>query len=167
MVKADIKRKTAIFPGRFQPLHNGHYHELKRLEDKYNLIVLIGSAQKQRTEDNPLSLAERKKALQACLPHVEMFGVKDVENDQQWVAEIETKVDFDLVVTGNTWTKRCFEPTGYKVKQPQFHQPQVFSGENIRQRIRQGKEWKELVPDCALEQLKRIDFSRIVINKKT
>jgi len=161
MKEAD-QRPTAIFPGRFQPLHKGHYHELERLQNNYDLRVLIGSAEKERTKKNPLSLSERKDILKACLPDVEPFGIRDVEHDGQWVAEIESKVDFDLVVTGNPWTQRCFEPTTYEIKRPQFYQPDTYSGHNIRQLIRQGEKWQHLVPGCALQKLKQFNFSQLV-----
>lgn len=164
-MKTKETEKTAIFPGRFQPFHKGHYQVIEKLRDEYNLVVLIGSAQKQRTEDNPLSLAERKEILQSCLPQIETYSVKDVENDRQWVAEIEKTVDFDLVVTGNPWTKQCFEPTDYPTKQPQFHQPETYSGHNIRQRIRQDKKWQHLVPNCALRQLEQFKFTKLVTDR--
>ena len=52
-----------VYIGRFQPFHNGHadairqIHSLMKKDDK--LVILVGSADQERTIMNPLSISER------------------------------------------------------------------------------------------------------------
>ena len=50
-----------VYIGRFQPFHNGHadairqIHSLMKKDDK--LVILVGSADQERTIMNPLSIS--------------------------------------------------------------------------------------------------------------
>ena len=56
------KYKIGVVLGRFQMLHKGHISlidEASKLSDK--VVVLVGSADKSNTIDNPFSFEERKE----------------------------------------------------------------------------------------------------------
>ena len=62
------KYKTAVFIGRFQPIHNAHIKTIKKgLEIADNLIIVVGSSNKPPTIKNPWNAEQRiyiiKKAI--------------------------------------------------------------------------------------------------------
>ena len=59
---------AAVFIGRFQPLHNVHVQIIKRaLDIADKVIIIIGSAKKPRTFENPFTEVERKEMIVATL----------------------------------------------------------------------------------------------------
>ena len=123
----------ALFVGRFQPFHEGHAHAIRAAQKKYGeVIVLVGSAQKHGTKNNPLTADERIALIRKEFPEIKIVAQDDVFNDERWVREIKEKAKFDVVVSSNGWVKRCFEKAGVKVEEPEMHKPEKFSGTKIR-----------------------------------
>ena len=144
--------KTALFVGRFQPLHIGHLKAIKWILKKYDKIfIVIGSSQESNTNKNPFALEERKKMMDNSLKsegiekkRYEMFGIPDVYDDNIWVESILKKVKFDVVFSNNPWTKRCFKSFDIPVKEhPIFDD---ISASKIRKMIKNNEDWQELVP---------------------
>ncbi len=143
----------ALFIGRFQPLHKGHLASIKNIASKADRVFLvIGSSQESGTRDNPFSFSERKEMLKKSLfglKNCYIYGMPDVFDNLLWAKTILkiTKVDPDktTVFTGNPWTKECFDEVGIKtLPHPSFLNK--LSSTQIRERIRKGKEWKNLMP---------------------
>ncbi|MBI2085015.1 MAG: nicotinamide-nucleotide adenylyltransferase [Candidatus Aenigmarchaeota archaeon] len=146
----------ALFVGRFQPFHLGHLHAIKKILEKYdNILIAIGSANASRQRSNPFSFDERKKMAEVVLKEENIFegckivGLPDIPDDKKWAEEIE-KYDFDVVVTGNDWTKKCLEKD-YKIAAPDFLEPEKYNATRIRNIIRLRGEWKHLVPEEVYE----------------
>jgi len=147
--------KKAIFIGRFQPLHKGHCHAIKNIlkkEDVEHLCIIIGSADKKGTADNPLSFDTRKNMLEKVFKKqidekkVSVLGLKDYESDNEWISNLKSIVpDFNIVFTGNDWTKRCLETTCATEKQ-EFYDEKHLNGTYIRSCIKEGKDISGLVP---------------------
>lgn len=137
-----------LFVGRFQPLHVGHVHAIKKAMEKYgDVTIVIGSINKH-DKDNPFVFEERKKMVKAVFPNAKVIGIPDVYDDSLWVKLIEEKVKFDLVVTGNGWTKRCFENAGYKVIEPDFLEPEKYNATKIRTlMLKNDRSWRKLLPE--------------------
>lgn len=144
--------KTALFVGRFQPLHIGHLKVIKWILKQYDkIIIVIGSSQESNTEKNPFTLEERKKMVLNTLKSegikrnkYRIISIPDVYDDETWVNNILKKVKFDAVFTRNLWTKRCFDKFKIPVKEhPMFGN---ISGSKIRKMIQEGKEWENFVP---------------------
>lgn len=59
----------ALFIGRFQPFHRGHMSALQDiLQTGYDHVVLIvGSANISRTDNNPWTYTERELLIRTCL----------------------------------------------------------------------------------------------------
>jgi nicotinamide-nucleotide adenylyltransferase len=147
-------KKIAVFPGRFQPIHLGHVHAIKKAMEKYKVVVVIGSTNKQDAE-NPFTFEQRKKMIRAVFgKNVKIIGVPDVYDDLKWVKSIEAKVKFDLAITGNEWSKRCFAKAGYKVLEPDFLEPEKYNATRIRNLMLKSHDWENLVPKEVLKLIK-------------
>lgn len=156
--------KTALFIGRFQPMHIGHLDAIEWILEKYRkIIIVIGSSQESRTEENPFTFEERKEIIENTLKsegikedRYEIIGIPDVYNDKAWVGMILDRAVFDIVFTRNPWTERCFKELNIPVeKHPLFGD---ISASQIRKIMREGKEWKRLVPREVERIIKRIDL---------
>lgn len=90
------KYRLAVFIGRFQPFHLGHYSVIEQaLTLADNVLVLIGSSGGPRTHRNPFTFSERsgmitqsfKNGRVACAP------IQDhLYNDERWIEEVQNTV---------------------------------------------------------------------------
>lgn len=155
---SDTKMK-AVFLGRFQPLHEGHYHTIKEYKDEYDeFAVAVGSAEKEGERDNPLSFEERKEIIQSCFPDVDVIGIEDESRDEEgnrkWAEKLAEKTEADVVISQNDLVKQLIrEHTDLEVKEHKLHDEKVYSGTETRRRIRSGEEWRYLVPECAADKI--------------
>lgn len=153
---------NAAFLGRFQPLHLGHSQVIEGYIEEYDeLEVVIGSAGESRTGENPLTADERKELIHACFPDVEIEEIEDEERDEdgnrKWAQKLEKKIDADVLITQNDLVKELArEHTDLKVEEQELYDEELYSGTEIRRRIRSGEEWRYLVPDCAREKLSEL-----------
>lgn len=146
-----MKRLTALFVARLQPLHKGHVYALKHLFKRYpKVVIAVGSINKKNSE-NPFSFQERREMLDAVLGgykrRYNIIGIKDYKSDKKWLEEISRKARFDIVVTGNAWTKRCF--IRHKIIKPGMLKPSIYNATRIRKLIRgnwQGYVPKQIIP---------------------
>jgi bifunctional NMN adenylyltransferase/nudix hydrolase len=95
------KDKTAVFIGRFQPLHNMHLEVIKQAMLNYDkLIVLVGSSNSASTCKNPLSFAQRNSMLTEAIESLEIYPkhgvyilpIEDNPCDTEWVHNVRLKV---------------------------------------------------------------------------
>jgi len=154
--------ETAIFIGRFQPLHIGHLKVIKWILKKYDKVyIAIGSSQESNTDKNPFTLEQRKRMIQNTLKSeriekkkYEIFGIPDFHDDKAWVESILKKTKFDVVFTMNPWTKRCFDAFNIPVKEhPMFDD---ISATKIRKMIKNKEDWQELVPKEVQKIIKKV-----------
>ncbi len=146
----------AVFLGRFQPFHSGHHAVVEELRGEYeDFLIAVGSAETEGTGENPLSFEERREIIENCFPEIQVLGIEDRERTEEgnrdWVLDLEDITGADTVVSGNELVQRLVdEHTGMEVREPEQHEPSIYSGTEIRRRIRSGEEWRYLVPDCAV-----------------
>lgn len=140
--------------GRFQPLHLGHMAMLKQAAELGEVVVVVGSAEKSRTEENPFSCRERLEMLKAAIPEAgldparfTLVPVEDVHSNEMWVARVEMLTPkFHTVMTGNQLVAQLFRDRGYPIVVPKRLKPRRFKGVRIRKNIASGKSWEKLVP---------------------
>ncbi len=149
----------ALFVGRFQPFHLGHLHAIKKILEKYDsALIAVGSSDASRQRANPFSFEERKKMITGVLTReniisrCEIVGLPDIPDDKKWAEEIK-KYYFDVVVTGNDWTKKCLRDD-YEITEPDFLEPEKYNATRIRNIIRLRGEWDFLVPEEIYEFVK-------------
>lgn len=112
----------AVFIGRFQPFHAGHFEVVKHgLDIADFLIMVIGSADVPRSEHNPWTYSERIEIIKSAVP-AEMFErIRFIPandhpyNDSRWVADIVSGV---RSVFDGDWSIEGVWHPGPKPKEP-------------------------------------------------
>ena len=164
--------KLGIFIGSFQPFHLGHLNDLQQALLKVDfLIILIGSAQEERTERNPLSAVERKRIIKTALTAATIpqttyaiCQVNDVGNHNLWVENIIKTANMTkrigkaaLIFVGTEssghFTARLLAKKEYKIIKLKLLRG--ISGTKIRKLIRENKRWQHLVPKSIAKEIKK------------
>lgn len=147
-----------VYLGRFQPLHIGHKKVIERYMDKFeDFILVIGSANKSRTDDNPLTAEEREEIIRECFPDLKILHKDDHEDDELWSRKLEEKVDADIVISQNDLVKRLVrDHTSMEIEEQELYDPEIYSGTEVRRRIKSDEEWRYLVPKCAKEKIEEL-----------
>jgi len=139
----------AVFVGRFQPFHKGHLRVVEEFSGHHDLaLVVVDSG--DRTREDPLTTEERINIIKACVDH-DVYVQQDYpDNDERWCQELLETTSAEAVITGNDWTQRAVsEYSDTEVIEQEMYRRELYSGTEIRTRIRSGDEWRYLVPDCA------------------
>lgn len=164
-----------VFPGRFQPVHKGHIHALEWLSQKFDeIVVVIGSAQKSHSMDNPFTAGERivmiREALRENGIDLSKFifvPVPDIEYNSLWVRYVETLVPpFMYAASRNPLVKILFQESGYKVIEPPVLNRKEYSGKYIRGLMLRGDEaWRNYVPNSVaiiIDEIRGLDRLKTV-----
>ncbi len=95
--------KTAVYIGRFQPLHDGHVEVIKMgLEIADKVVVIIGSANGAKTIKNPWTFREREAMIRATVkpdgytyhPNLLIKPLRDYYyNDNAWLSNVQAITD--------------------------------------------------------------------------
>ncbi len=147
--------KRGLYVGRFQPFHNGHKAVIDGLSESVDeLIIGIGSAQMSHDIRHPFTAGERVLMIQRVLADskipVYIIPLEDIKRNALWVSHVVSMVPpFDVVYTSNPLVIRLFEEAGFSVESPPMYQRQELSGTAIRQKMLEGDDWKQFVPEAA------------------
>jgi len=154
----------ALFIGRFQPLHRGHLQIIQHASKEYDEVIIgIGSSQYGHTLENPFTSDERalmiKKALEyEGITNYSIVLILDIHNYPKWVSHVTSIIpDFDVVLSNSSLTKRLFSEKGHVVKKTAIYDRDKCSGKEIRKRMINDKQWKDLVPEPVCKIIKKID----------
>jgi len=164
----------ALFVGRFQPLHLGHIKAILEISKKYDVVVVVGSAQESYTFTNPFTAGERIEMLitEENLKNLDLtvIPVPDINNHALWVKYILSLTPkFDVVYTRNPLTKILFEKEGFEVKEQKIYKDRnkkIYSGTNVRNEIfnKKEKEWKKMVSKSTYKFIKMVNGDKRLIN---
>ena len=141
---------TALFVGRFQPFHNGHLADVRLiLEENENLIIVIGSGQLSKTEENPYSSSQRKKMIQSVLDaeniNASIEVISDIDDDDAWINFLKQSLPpFDIIYSSNDRVVNIAQKADFPVKRVPIIDE--ISSTKIRNLMKEGDEWKKLVP---------------------
>jgi pantetheine-phosphate adenylyltransferase len=87
---------TALFPGSFDPFHNGHLEVVERAARCFDRVVVAVLRNPQKTQ-SMFSAPEREEMLRECLEHVPNVGITSM---QTLVVEVARTVGADVIVKG-------------------------------------------------------------------
>jgi len=147
--------------GRFQPFHLGHLKLIETAEkDLDRIIIGIGSSQFSHTKRNPFTAEERKRMIEESLniKNIQIIPIPDVNNDKVWVSHVRKLVpEFQVVYTNSELERKLFSDAGIEVRSTKIFNRKNYSGTEIRRRILNMENWKELVPEGTLKVMKEIN----------
>jgi len=149
-----------LFIGRFQPFHNGHLHAIKQiLKECDKVIIGIGSANSEITEQNPLNSIKRKELIEKVMQsenitNCQIVLINDQETHQLWADEVRKKANpFDILyVSGENIRLDFIKSCGFEVKEVDFLNG--ISATKIRELKKNNEPWKHFVPSIVAQ-----DFS--------
>lgn len=94
--------KIGVYIGRFQPLHSGHIKNIISIAKKSDAVIMVlGSANKPRSIDNPFTVAEREFMVAETInelslnDHADFYfvGVEDtLYQDHEWAVRVTQAV---------------------------------------------------------------------------
>lgn len=155
---------TALFIGRFQPFHNGHFQIIKEILKQHDhLIIGIGSSQEKGTKQNPFSSQTRVRLIKEALKaegiirsQYSISLIPDLNDPPNWAAYVNKMLPhFDTLYTGSAFTKKCYNNAGKKI----IDIPRIknISATNIREKMaKNDPSWKKLVPPTVAKSLSEI-----------
>lgn len=111
---------VAVFIGRFQPFHMGHLDAFSRMQRETGRVkILIGSSNRSRTRENPLTYAERRDYIRSILgPDVPVTPLPDHPSDDVWLGRLRRHLGPGAVVySGNEWVRDICREAGIPFKE--------------------------------------------------
>ncbi len=160
-----MKKTRALFIGRFQPFHHGHFEAIKKLLSAHDeVIIVIGSAEESDTLKNPFTAGERIQMIRSAfddksLSRLVLVPIRDINNHARWVTHVRSYVpEFGIVYSNNELVARLFREAGYKSECMDFIDRGTNEGKYVRSLMSSGsKEWKKHVPKKVADFLESID----------
>ncbi len=164
--------KTALFIGRFQPFHDGHWYSLQKcLEIAEKVVILVAKAEAAGEMNDPWSVKERKRMvcevvrahkLEQRIAHI--VSCPDYPSDARWLSEVKRRVrEFEVVVSNNAWTLRVFREAGYPVVESGLYNREELEGVKVRALMRAGdQEWKKRVPKEVVDLFDKNEIEMII-----
>ena len=158
--------RRALYVGRFQPFHLGHLKAIKDFVDKAEeLVIAIGSAQYGYDLLNPFTGGERLTMIRLALKEAKVDPAKylivpvpDLHRPLVWVSWVASLVGYiDVVFSNEPVTVGVFKEKGYRVESITPYRQGLYSGSEIRRRMREGEEWRDLVPKSVASYIESLD----------
>ncbi|MDZ7747378.1 MAG: nicotinamide-nucleotide adenylyltransferase [Halobacteriales archaeon] len=152
-----------FYIGRFQPYHEGHHAMVERIAGEVDELVLgIGSADQSHTARNPFTAGERVMMLTKATADLDIVTyavpIEDLNRNAVWVSHVQSmSPNFDVAYSNNPLVVRLFEEAGVEVRSSPMFRREEFEGTEVRDRISNGGEWEELVPESVAETIHEID----------
>lgn len=173
--------KRGLFIGRFQPLHKGHINSIKYcLEKTDELVIVIGSSDKSFELKNPFTAGERieiiketidKEINKKILQKIFLVPVPDISIHKLWTYNVDLLVPrYSIVFTNDIFTTMLFKERGIEIIHPPLINRENLSATEVRYRIANDKDWKDLVPVQTakiIEEINGIERVKGIMNLDT
>ncbi|MFB6117114.1 nicotinamide-nucleotide adenylyltransferase [Halosegnis sp.] len=165
-----------FYIGRFQPYHEGHHAMVERIASEVDELVLgIGSADQSHTARNPFTAGERIEMLTKATTDIGVVTyavpIEDLNRNAVWVSHVRSMSPrFDVAYSNNPLVVRLFEEAGVEVRQSPMFRREEFEGAEVRERMAEGDDWEELVPEAVADtiaDINGVDRLREVIDSDT
>ncbi|MDP8011614.1 MAG: nicotinamide-nucleotide adenylyltransferase [Thermoplasmata archaeon] len=163
----------AIFPGRFQPFHNGHLYAIKKiLDENDSIMIIIENAGESFTFKNPMTAGERFEMIFETIMELNLKSedliivpMENIPNNAEWVHHLKIMLPkFDICYSNNDLVKILMENDDIKVKRIEFKSREIYQGSEIRKRIAMDLEWKNSVPENVYEFITKNKIDKRIKN---
>lgn len=157
---------TCIFPGRFQPFHEGHLLVVQGMMKACGNVTIVICDEGKQGQDSPFTVDQRREMISAALLARDIMDatimvVKDGGEDEQWARRVldECGNPSDAYVwSGREEVREVFEKLGVQTKKV-VPVPGI-SSDDIRAKMRDGNaDWRKHIPsgaiDVAMEVVKK------------
>jgi nicotinamide-nucleotide adenylyltransferase len=144
-----------LFVGRFQPFHLGHLATVKfALSRAEEIIIVIGSAQTSHEIRNPFTAGERIQMIKDSLAddsgvdmkRILLIPVSDIYMHSLWTHQVDILVPkYNVVFTNDILTALLFRQREIEVVEPSLYRRKELSATEVRSRMANDEDWKELV----------------------
>ncbi len=160
--------KRALFIGRFQPFHLGHYSAIKKLLKKYGeVVIVIGSSEDSFSKQNPFTCGERIEMIRNSFSKTDLVKlvivpVPDVNDNRIWVDHLLMHIpEIHDVYSNNQLVKMLFSQHGILVKSVEFKERDKKEGEAIRALMAENDtSWKNDVPKKVAQFLDSVEADK-------
>ena len=152
-----------FYIGRFQPYHQGHHTMVERIAGDVDELVLgIGSADQSHTARNPFTAGERVEMVTKATAEMDLITyavpIEDLNRNAVWVSHVQSMSPrFDVAYSNNPLVVRLFGEAGVDVRQSPMFRREEFEGAEVRERMADGEDWRELVPSTVVEIIEELD----------
>lgn len=149
---------TIIFPGRFQPFHNGHLMVVQGMMKLSDNVVVVICDGKHNGDEDPFTLEQRREIISAALLSADIMDatiavVKDAESDEAWahhVLDAAGNPAEPVVWSGSENVRTIFESKGVATKKI-VPVPGIDAVE-IRKMIKEKNPvWRSKIPAGAMD----------------
>jgi nicotinamide-nucleotide adenylyltransferase len=157
---------TGLFIGRFQPFHKGHLATVKFALGRVDqLVIVVGSAQKNHEPRNPFTAGERirmvKEALDADtevdVRRILIIPVPDVDVHSMWTRQVDMLVpEYKVVFANDPFTLSLFRERDIETVEAPLYKREEMSATEVRRRMASGEKWQDLVPSRVAEIVREI-----------
>jgi nicotinamide-nucleotide adenylyltransferase len=163
MLESAIHRGVVI--GRFQPFHNGHLLLIRQILRECNeVLIVVGSAQRNYTIANPFTAGERILMIRKSLieggvdiSKIIIIPLIDIEDNAMWFPMLVSMLPpFDIIYSGNRLVV-SLASSYLEVRSPKFVRKKHYNGSYIRHRILSGQKWSNLVSKSVFDIICSID----------
>jgi nicotinamide-nucleotide adenylyltransferase len=163
MLKKASHRGVVI--GRFQPFHNGHLLLIRQILRECNeVLIVVGSAQRNYTIANPFTAGERILMIRKSLieggvdvSKIIIIPLIDIEDNAMWFPMLVSMLPpFDIIYSGNRLVV-SLASSYLEVRSPKFVRKKHYNGSYIRHRILSGQKWSNLVSKSVFDIICSID----------
>ncbi len=119
-------------------------------QDFGRLLLIIGSADKSGTDENPWNVQKREQIIRASIPlelqeKIDIVSLTDVPDDDVWCENLKNLLLSEAVLfTGNEWVKSICERHGIQTEWIDSYQIDI-SGTRIREMLQNGEDVKKWV----------------------
>jgi len=152
-----------FYIGRFQPYHEGHHAMVEEIVAEVDeLVVGVGSADVSHTSHDPFTAGERVMMISKSLRSVDAMDyvvpIEDLERNSVWVSHVRSMCPaFDVAYSNNPLVVQLFHEAGFEVRQFEMIDREQLEGNEIRERMIEGREWRGPVLDPVVEVIEEID----------